>query len=176
MLNIPNILTLIRLMLVPLCAMYLYKEQYLAALIIYVIASLTDIADGYIARRFDIVTNFGKVVDPLADKLLSLSTITILSYRGRIHMLVPILIFVKELLIGLGGLLLYKKKHLVKSAKWYGKATTVLLFVSIVFVIFDQTLFIGRVFMVVALCFAYFALFMYLRQFVGIMTREKGTN
>lgn len=112
MLNIPNILTLIRLMLVPLCAMYLYKEQFLAALIIYVVASLTDIADGYIARRFDIVTNFGKVVDPLADKLLSLSTITILSYRGRIHILVPILIFVKELLIGLGGLLLYKKNIL----------------------------------------------------------------
>ncbi|HHT93144.1 MAG TPA: CDP-diacylglycerol--glycerol-3-phosphate 3-phosphatidyltransferase [Clostridiaceae bacterium] len=176
MLNIPNILTLIRLMLVPLCAMYLYKEQFLAALIIYVVASLTDIADGYIARRFDIVTNFGKVVDPLADKLLSLSTITILSYRGRIHILVPILIFVKELLIGLGGLLLYKKKHLVKSAKWYGKATTVLLFVSIVLVMFKATLFVGRVFMVVALGFAYFALFMYLRQFVGIMTREKGTS
>ena len=151
MLNIPNILTLIRLMLVPLCAMYLYKEQFLAALIIYVVASLTDIADGYIARRFDIVTNFGKVVDPLADKLLSLSTITILSYRGRIHILVPILIFVKELLIGLGGLLLYKKKHLVKSAKWYGKATTVLLFVSIVLVMFKATLFVGRVFMVVRL-------------------------
>ena len=86
----PNILTLIRLMLVPLCTMYLYKEQFLAALIIYVVAS-DGYCDGYIARRFDIVQP-GKVVDPLADKLLSLSTITILSYRGRIHILVPILI------------------------------------------------------------------------------------
>ena len=176
MINIPNILTLIRLILVPICAIFLIKEEFLLALVVYVIASLTDIADGYIARKFNLITNFGKIFDPLADKLLSFSTIALLSYKGRINLLVPILIFIKELLIALGGILLYKKRHLVKGAKWYGKASTVIFFISIVFVMFDATLFIGRIFIIIALIFAYFALFMYLRQFILLMSKEKELN
>ena len=71
---IPNILTSIRIFLVPFFLFYLLSENYTIALVIFIIASITDWADGYFARKFKTVTNFGIFFDPLADKLLVLST------------------------------------------------------------------------------------------------------
>lgn len=171
MLNIPNILTVIRILLIPLCGFYIYREQFTYAVIVFVLASLTDIVDGYIARKFKLITNLGKFLDPLADKLLSFTTLTLLSFRGRLHFVIPLLIFIKELLIALGGILMYKKRNLVKGARWYGKFAAVLFFVSILLVMFNVTLLAGKILIVVALIFSYFALIMYLREFAALIFR-----
>ncbi len=168
--NIPNTLTSIRLLLIPFCGILIFNGMYNQAAIIFIIASLTDVIDGYIARKYNLVTNFGKFFDPLADKLLSVTTLTMLSYKQRIHWIIPLLIFIKELLIGSGGLVMYKKKRLVKSAGWYGKVSTVLFFISILFLMFDITHRIGAVLIVLALACSYFALIMYIRVFTKACT------
>lgn len=173
MINVPNILTFIRLLLVIPCGIFLYKEQYQFAAIVFFVASVTDIIDGYIARKFNLITNIGKIIDPLADKILSFTTITLLAYRGRIHLIIPILIFVKEVMIAIGGLVMYKKKQLIKGASWYGKVATVMFFVSIMLVMFNKTLFIGSILIIVALVFSYFALAMYLRMLIKVLRVNK---
>jgi cardiolipin synthase len=72
---IPNILTILRLLAIPLMAVWMISEKWEQALILFIAAEFTDILDGYIARRFNFISNFGKLVDPLADKLIQLTAI-----------------------------------------------------------------------------------------------------
>ena len=72
---IPNYLTILRLLLVPIIFGLILYEQYTFAIVFYIIANLTDILDGFIARKFDLTSDFGKLMDPLADKITQISTI-----------------------------------------------------------------------------------------------------
>jgi len=159
--NIPNILTAIRLLLVPVFGVLVYGNHFLAAAIVFLIASFTDAADGYIARKLNLISEFGKFFDPLADKLLSLTAVFMLAFQGRIYWLIPALILLKDLVIGVGGLLLYKKKHIIKKSKWYGKIATLMFFVSILLCMFEETLNIGTVFLWITVGFSIFACVMY---------------
>ena len=73
--NLPNFLTLVRFVLVPVMATFLLKEQFTIAICIYILASITDVLDGYIARKFNKITKLGKILDPMADKLLQFSAL-----------------------------------------------------------------------------------------------------
>lgn len=159
--NIPNILTAIRLLLVPVFGVLVYGNHYMTAAIVFFIASFTDAADGYIARKYNSISEFGKFFDPLADKLLSLTAVFMLAFRGRICWIIPAVILLKDLLIGIGGLLLYRKKHVVKKSKWYGKVATLMFFVSILLCMFDKTLKIGTIFLWITVIFSIFAFAMY---------------
>ncbi|MDR0569905.1 MAG: CDP-diacylglycerol--glycerol-3-phosphate 3-phosphatidyltransferase [Clostridiales Family XIII bacterium] len=83
--NLPNALTLMRVLLIPVFIVALMTGRDLAAGLVFVIASLTDLLDGYIARKYDLVTNFGKLMDPLADKLLMMSALVCLVELGEIR-------------------------------------------------------------------------------------------
>ena len=124
--NIPNILTLVRFCLVPFFGYCLYNEQFVAATILFVAACVTDILDGFIARKFNLVTPFGKLADPLADKLMQLTALTILSLQSIIPLPVLIIVLAKEIFMILGSILLYKRVNFVVQANWYGKMTTVI--------------------------------------------------
>ena len=87
--------------------------------------------DGFIARKFNLITNFGKLIDPLADKATQVSILIILTLKNVIPLWILVVVFVKELLMVSGASFLYGKK-LVVSSKWYGKLTTVLLYIAIV--------------------------------------------
>ena len=129
--HVPNILSVCRILLIPVIVISVALHNYLLALIIFTISSLTDIIDGYIARNFDAVTNVGKLLDPLADKLTQLSMIASLVWADVIGGWILAVLLIKELIMIAGAAFLYGKSVVVYS-RWYGKLATVLLFVSVV--------------------------------------------
>jgi len=128
--TIPNIMSLFRLFLIPIIAwLYIKEKNYDMTLIILSLSGLTDIADGIIARKFNMISDFGKAFDPIADKLTQIIVLFCLLSRFD-FMIVPLaLLIVKEIFAGITGLLTIKKTHRVNSAVWHGKATTVLLYI-----------------------------------------------
>lgn len=132
-LNVPNVLTFLRLVMVPLFIVLYRKTSYIPALIIFILACLTDILDGKIARKYNLVTDLGKLFDPLADKLMQISMLFCLVSTGDLMLWVPVVYIVKELLMVSGGALLLKKKIVVK-ANWSGKLATVLLSAAVLLV------------------------------------------
>lgn len=130
--NLPNALSLLRLCLVPVFARVYFlprPDAHQLAVIVYVVAFLTDIADGYIARRFHLVTRLGRILDPLADKLMTFTVILCIALDGAIPMWAAVLFLCKELLMGLGGLVLFRRTKDMISANYLGKASTGVFFV-----------------------------------------------
>jgi cardiolipin synthase len=127
--TLPNILSLFRLMLIPLfCVVYVRHNNYELAAVILFVSGLSDVVDGFVARRFNMVSDVGKVLDPIADKLTQLAVLGCLISRFK-KMLVPcVMLGVKELASGIAGLIAVKKTGVVCSAEWHGKLTTVLLY------------------------------------------------
>lgn len=129
--HIPNILTVLRLLAVPLMAVWMIGGKWTESLILFVSAELTDILDGYIARRFNFISTFGKLVDPLADKLIQMTALFLL-YRGnRLPGYFFFILCAKELAMILGSLF-FLKKNVVVSSNWVGKAAAFILFIGIV--------------------------------------------
>jgi len=123
--RVPNILTTIRLLLVPVFIVMFFQD-HIASAAIFVVACLTDIVDGYIARHFDAQSKFGTVFDPLADKLLQLSAIICLYIAELFPIWALIVLVCKECLLLLGGANLLHRGVVVAANK-YGKISTVVL-------------------------------------------------
>jgi cardiolipin synthase (CMP-forming) len=134
--NAPNMITLLRLLIIPIFGYYLYEGYYLVAAILLIAACLTDVLDGYIARRFDLITTFGKLVDPLADKLMQVTALLILTIQNIIPLFILLIIIVKELVMAIGGLLLYKKDKYVVQANKLGKIASASIYIAIVLILF----------------------------------------
>lgn len=166
--NIPNILTVIRFFLVPVFGYSMYTQHYVAAAIIFTVAGLTDILDGYIARKYNLITSWGKVADPLADKLMQLTALLMLTLINKIPSIVIIIVLAKELFMVAGGILLYKKENFVVSANWYGKAATVIFYFAIIMLIFNISYAKEVVFF--AVIFTLFAFLMYSLDFRRVRT------
>lgn len=127
-LTIPNALSFFRLCLIPLIIwQYVGKHSYLMALYLLALSGLTDIADGIIARSFNMVSDFGKAFDPVADKLTQIATLFCLVTRFHTMWLPLILLIAKELFAGITGLMMVKKGIII-GADWHGKVATVLLY------------------------------------------------
>ena len=128
-LTIPNLLSAVRLMLIPLIVwLYCKKQAYFAAVAVIVLSGITDIADGIIARKFNMVSDLGKILDPIADKLTQAAMIICLISRYEWMLWLFLLFAIKEFVMGISGLIVIKKKDVVNSAQWFGKLTTVVLY------------------------------------------------
>lgn len=125
--NLPNKLTIFRVILIPFFVAFMLVDitQYdkWIALAIFIIASLTDLLDGKIARKYDLVTNFGKFMDPLADKLLVCSALICLVSLGRIPAWIVIVIIAREFIIS-GFRLVASDNGVVIAASYWGKFKT----------------------------------------------------
>ena len=130
--HVPNILTIIRFLLIPFIIFYIFTGNYLLAFVFFTISGITDIADGFIARKFNLISNFGKLMDPLADKLTQISTLASLVLTNIIPIWILIIVLLKEFIMIVGASFLYGKDVVVYS-RWYGKLATVLFYVAIVF-------------------------------------------
>ncbi|MBR6740442.1 MAG: CDP-diacylglycerol--glycerol-3-phosphate 3-phosphatidyltransferase [Clostridia bacterium] len=132
--NIPNILTMIRLGMVP-CFAVVYlsniEQSYLIAGIIFVLASLTDIVDGYIARKYNQVTKLGRMLDPLADKLLQLTALACLAVDGIMPWILFCILITKELMMMLGGVRMAGKFEDVMPSNKFGKIVSFIVSFSI---------------------------------------------
>lgn len=113
--NLANILTLVRVALVPVCFVSYQHERYIAALAVFLTAAFTDWLDGYVARKYHIVTRFGTVIDPLADKLISAMMLICLASSGWADSAVVTFVLVMEALMLTGGALLIKRGVAISS-------------------------------------------------------------
>lgn len=129
--NLPNILTIIRFIIVPFMTYFLINENFTIAILLYVLASATDVLDGFIARKFNLITDLGKFLDPLADKLLQFAALVGLWVVGLIPLWIVVIFFIKEISMGLGAIKLLKK-HIIIQSKWFGKLSTIFFFMAIV--------------------------------------------
>lgn len=129
--HIPNVLTCLRLVMVAAFVFFFIKHQYIICLALYVAAFLTDVLDGFLARKFNWVSKFGKLMDPLADKLMLIAALVCLFVVGRFPLYLLIVLAVKELLMIIGGSIMLKKRKVAVYADMWGKAATGLFFASI---------------------------------------------
>ncbi len=128
-LTVPNFLSAIRLVMIPLIIWFYTKENTLAAVTVLVISGATDVLDGYIARKFSMVSDFGKILDPVADKLTQGAVIICLASKRPIMWVLVCFFIFKELLMSFVGLIAIYRQDCVNSSKWYGKLNTVVLYV-----------------------------------------------
>lgn len=128
---IPNILSFFRFLLIPIIVYFIFTNNYLLAIVMFTISALTDIIDGFIARKFNLVSNLGKLLDPLADKCTQISIIAALVINDIIEVWILVIIALKELIMIAGASFLYGKNVVVHS-KWYGKLATTILYLAIV--------------------------------------------
>lgn len=133
--TIPNILTTVRLLAIPVMAFLIYMSgrspehwhRYsIPAFCFFVGIWLTDALDGFIARHYGQVSDFGKIYDPFVDKLFQFATAFMLFVIGHIHLWVVVFMLVKDALYLLGGAYLLQVRHKVVHARWYGKVSTIL--------------------------------------------------
>ena len=140
--TIPNVLTMIRLLLVPVFVVVYFRtsaEPKYAALAIFAAASLTDMLDGYLARKLNQMTDFGKLFDPLADKLMVLSAMVCQAVTGVFPWAAVIVVACKELVMVLGGLFMLSRDVVVYS-NIVGKAAQVCFILSLILSFFHVPL------------------------------------
>ncbi len=138
--TIPNILSFVRLLLVPVIVyVYVVKQKPITAALLLLVSGVTDTLDGFIARKFDMVSELGKALDPIADKLTQITMIFCLATRFKgIRILLGILL-AKELFVGLTSLMACHKQGQVLAAEWHGKlATTVMYAVMLAHLFFPH--------------------------------------
>lgn len=150
--TIPNILSIIRIIMIPIVVAAYFKGNYMLTIILLVASGLTDVVDGFIARKFNMITDVGKILDPIADKLTQFTVIVCLAWHHAILIPVAAVIFAKELLTLIGAVLFVKQGNATPYARWWGKMTTVILYATIVlFVISELTNVIPDVVLITAM-------------------------
>ena len=127
-LTVPNLLSFFRILLIPVIICLYFKDQYWWAFGLLVLSGATDVVDGWIARTFHVVSDFGKAIDPVADKLTQIALLLCLMPM-KYWWMVAILI-TKEASIGILTLIALRRTHSVYSAGWYGKICTVVIYLS----------------------------------------------
>lgn len=146
--NLANKLTIFRIILVPIMAIIPYLNlqgdfmglplTYFWMLLIFIVASITDKLDGYIARSRNQVTTFGKFLDPLADKILVLTAMVLLVELGKIPAWIPVIVLAREFLVSGYRLIAVEKGGQVIAASIWGKLKTVTQMIAIILIMFDK--------------------------------------
>lgn len=137
--QIPNILSVIRLLMIPAVVYFFFSGDRVMACVFFALANITDIADGIIARHYGFVTELGKILDPLADKLLQVTTAVCLAISNPVYIILAALLVAKELTMLIGGLLIMRNRNVHPVAAWYGKAASVCYFVIVcIMILFEN--------------------------------------
>ena len=127
--TIPNILSLFRLSLIPVIIwMYCVEENYSETALLVIVSGISDLLDGFIARKFNMISDLGKFIDPFADKMTQMALLVCLSVRYPYMLYAFILLFIKEFVSTLSAFIAAKKTGIVNGAQWHGKLSTVLLY------------------------------------------------
>lgn len=130
--TIPNLLSFFRICLIPLFVWlyFKHKESGIAA-VVFIVSGITDVADGFIARKFNMISDFGKFFDPIADKLTQITVLGCLIWDYPLLGIPLGILIVKEILAATMNMLTLKKTGLVVAAVWHGKLNTVILYITI---------------------------------------------
>jgi cardiolipin synthase (CMP-forming) len=164
--NIPNLLTLFRVFLIPIFILIFFSNinnSLLISILIFLIAGFTDILDGYIARKYNLTTKFGMVLDPLADKLMLLTVLTCLVIYDYTSMWILIIVGAKEVFMIISAIFLYNDNTIIPS-NIFGKVSTFLFYISIFILSLDLSF--GDYFLYAAVASAVVALVNYLSIYI----------
>lgn len=175
--NIPNILSIIRICLVGVFVALFFNDKIIAALIVFLVAGATDIVDGYLARRYNWITNLGKILDPLADKLMQ-CTVLLCLYIGKlipIWFVIPFLL--KEICTLCIGAIVIKRRNVTVVSKWYGKLTVCLFYATIAASVLFADFFamhkaLGIIIYIPAVVFAFISFFSYVKHYAWLKKEE----
>jgi len=171
--NLPNKLTILRVCMIPFFVVFMLSDLGGAAgkfiaLAIFIVASLTDLLDGKIARKYNLVTNFGKFMDPLADKLLVCAAMICLVETGRLDSWIVIIIMSREFIIS-GFRLIASDNGVVIAASYWGKFKTVFQMIMIILLIAD----LGGFFRVIEQVVVWIALILTVVSLIDYMAKNK---
>ena len=171
--NLPNKLTILRVILIPFFVVFMLFDITGAAdkwiaLVIFCVASLTDMLDGKIARKYNLVTNFGKFMDPLADKLLVCTALICLTSMNRLNVIVVLVIIAREFIIS-GFRLVASDNGIVIAASYWGKFKTVSQMALIIVLIMD----LGSVWNVVGTVLTWVALLLTIVSLIDYIAKNK---
>jgi cardiolipin synthase len=135
LLTIPNVLSGFRIALIP-CMIMLYREgKFFYTAVLLIISGLTDLLDGYIARSFNQISDAGKILDPLADKLTQLVLAAVFVVKSLVFSWLFILLLIKEVYMTAAGVIVIRKGGKPFSSRWWGKLSTALLYAYMALVI-----------------------------------------
>ncbi len=149
--NLPNAFSLLRLILALPTSIAVWHHQTYLAVSLGVFAMLTDYLDGYFARKYNQISEIGKILDPLADKVMVISLILILAIQERIPLWITVMIFSRDILIMLGGIYLKKKLGYVVPSNKTGKWTVLFIALYIIYKTLDFTFFENYIIAFIAL-------------------------
>ena len=171
--NLPNKLTILRVILIPFFVVFMLFDITGAAdkwiaLVIFCVASLTDMLDGKIARKYNLVTSFGKFIDPLADKLLVCTALICLTSMNRLNVIVVLVIIAREFIIS-GFRLVASDNGIVIAASYWGKFKTVSQMALIIVLIMD----LGGVWNVVGTVLTWVALLLTVVSLIDYIAKNK---
>ncbi len=172
--NLPNKLTILRVIMIPFFVFFMlapYFEGYgnYIAVAIFIVASFTDFLDGYLARRDNLVTNFGKFMDPLADKLLVCSALICLVETGQLASWMVIIIISREFIIS-GFRLIASDNGVVIAASYWGKFKTVFQMIMVIMLIINVA---HPVYQMIATIVTYIALILTVVSLVDYIAKNK---
>jgi len=141
--SLPNILSYFRIVLIPVfiwlyCSAETVKDYYICVGVV-ALSGFTDFLDGQIARHFGMITNVGKILDPVADKFTQATLLGCLATRYHLTILVAVILVVKEIYMACAGFQLLKRNKII-SARWYGKLSTATLYIVVLILILFPSL------------------------------------
>ena len=174
--NLPNKLTILRTVMIPFFILFLYTDWFhgydkIIAAVIFIAASLTDMLDGKIARKYNLVTNFGKFMDPLADKLLVCSALIALVDLNKIAAWIVIIIIAREFIIS-GFRLVAADNGVVIAASYWGKFKTTFQMAAVILMIFNipALTLVTNIVVVIAVALTIISLVDYVAKNIKILT------
>lgn len=174
--NIPNTLTIIRMILIIPFVILLLNGADIPAVVIFIVASFTDMLDGKIARKYNLVTNFGKFMDPLADKLLVCSALICLVEMERLAAWIVIIIIAREFIIS-GFRLVASDNGIVIAASYWGKFKTVFQMIMVVVLMLNiqNSIFqmLGMILVWISLALTLISLADYVVKNIGVLKEQK---
>lgn len=164
---IPNILSAVRLMLVGVFVYTYFCTNKYVALAIFFLAGATDVIDGILARRFNWITNLGKILDPIADKSMQITVLICMSIDALLPWWLPAFFVIKEALMALGALFVFKKRDTVVSSKWFGKLAVCVFYAAIfIIIVADPSATVVVLLSLLTISFALLAFVNYTRKYI----------
>ena len=133
--NLPNKLTMSRVIAIPVFIALFMLGYRMASAVVFVLASITDYFDGKLARKYNIISNFGKLMDPLADKMLVIVALMLITETKEIHFICTLIVVLRELMISSIRLIALEKKEVIAASIW-GKLKTSTQMVAIILLLF----------------------------------------
>lgn len=176
--NLPNKITIMRIILIPIYLLVFYsnmENRLLLAGLIFLLAGISDLLDGYIARKYDLTTDLGAVLDPFADKLMSFAVLISFTTMKLIPPWVLIAIGIKEIFMIIGSAIsIVHHKDTVVHANYYGKFATISFYIAILSIVFNLNELLSTMLLILTVSLNIIAFYKYLRIFLKV--RENRNN